>query len=77
MKGRDHIIETWIKLGSVLFLIIIIIFGIFTSGQNNAESNLLNVVIINDIEVHEVLLLLSLGFVSGTVSGLLGMVVAF
>ena len=73
MEGRDHSIETWIKLSSVLFLIIIVLFGIFTSRPNNAESNFLDVVIIDDIAVHEVMLLLLLGFVSGTISGLIGM----
>ena len=73
MEERGHIVETWIKIGSILLLIIIILFGIFDGGPKNAESNLLNVILIRDIAVHEVLLFLLLGFVSGTVSGLLGM----
>jgi len=73
MERREHIRENWIKFGFVIFLMVIVLFGLFTGGTNNARSNLLNIVIINNIAVHEVMVLLLLGFVSGTISGSLGM----
>lgn len=73
MERKNHIGEIGVKYGFVLFLIIIVSFGLFNSGTNNARSNLLDIVIINDFAVHEVMVLLLLGFVSGTISGSIGM----
>ncbi len=74
MEDSAKIISKRINIGFVLLLIIIVLFGLFNgSEENNTGTTFLNTHIIADIALYEVLLLLLLGFVSGTVSGLLGM----
>lgn len=74
----EHIIKNrWIKLVPVIFVIVIVLFGIFDGRQSPYESSrntgFYDNAIVGDITFHEILLLLLLGFLSGTVGGLLGM----
>ncbi len=73
MKQRTHIKETWIKSGVLITILIIVLFGIFTSSPTGSKLNLLDVHIMNEIAVHDVILLLLMGFISGTIGGALGM----
>lgn len=77
MKKREVTSYKFLKLVPLMFIIVIVLIGIFSERQVARDSNekfdFFKTIIIGDIAFHEVLLLLLLGFLSGTVGGLLGM----
>lgn len=77
MEQRYVIKTEWIKAAALIFITIVILMGLFTGGQNGRSSlGLTDVntsIIFGDITYQEALNLLLLGFLSGTVGGMLGM----
>ena len=76
MKAETGKIASWVKLGTFLCVMVLILVALFSSNSLRTQAGrpgLLGTLVISDVSLGEVVHILILGFISGCVGGMLGM----